>query len=228
MSNPMGSEIIRRANKVYKDIKKAQKERQEVDERHGIETSQDVLDTIAENVTQGHIKQFVGVMEIAAQLTNAYKEFMGLETHQWYFITVRPRPDVEWNEFYTLTQKYLKRACMIEYTYSYEQKSIEGTGEGFHIHIVANTKHKSKGQCLRDTKSTFNRVCADNCVQVKTTYNPNDIINNYLINYIAKDEHKELTKDGDRIWRERIGLLPIYRSSAVIKSITADESVNDD
>lgn len=162
---------------------------------------------------EGERAKFRGILEIAQLLHADYEEVVSKKTTNWYFVTVRPKPGVTWEQFYILTYKYVRRAFMVEYKLSFEQKSQEGTGEGFHVHIVCNTKHRSKGEILRDTISTFTKVADANCVDVKPTRNPEDIVNNYLLEYKSDDDHKTGTKEGDRIWRERINLKDLYENN---------------
>lgn len=180
---------------------------------------------ITETVVNQQRTEFREILRIAKLLHEDYKEIVNAETTNWYFITIRPRPGTDFNEFKKQVIKYVNRSFMINYTLSFEQKSMIGNGEGFHVHIVCDTKHRSKAECLRDTTSTFKGFCEPNCVDVKPTRNPTDIINNYLVEYKSDDEHKSATKDGDKIWRSRLGLLDIYENNleegAVIKSGTA-------
>lgn len=154
--------------------------------------------------------KFGDILEIAKLLHGKYEEVTKTKTNNWYFISVRPKPSVTFDEFYKVTYKYVTRAFMISYKCSFEQKSETGNGDGFHVHIVCDTKHRSKSECLRDTISSFRKVCEENCIDVQTTRNPDDIVNNYLLNYKSDDEHKAPTQEGDRIWRERLGLANLY------------------
>lgn len=180
---------------------------------------------IAEAVVAQQRTEFREILRIAKLLHDDYKEIVSKETTNWYFVTIRPRPGIEFTEFKKQVIKYVNRSFMINYTLSFEQKSLIGNGDGFHVHIVCDTNHRSKAECLRDTTSTFKNFCEPNCVDVKTTRNPKDIINNYLVEYKSDDEHKIDTKDGDVIWRNRLGLLNLYENNlsegAVIKSGTA-------
>lgn len=167
-------------------------------------------DRISNSIIETQRHEFREILKIAQLLHSDYEEIVSKKTTNWYFITVRPRPGVEWKDFYILTYKFVNRAFMLEYKLSFEQKSNEGNGEGFHVHIVCNTKHRSKGEILRDTQSTFAKVCDNNCVDVKPTRNPEDIVNNYLLEYKSDDDHKAGTQQGDQIWRAQMGLKDLY------------------
>lgn len=156
--------------------------------------------------------EFKSILKIAKQLHDDYVDIMGKDTINWFFITVRPTPETTWEDFYDKVYKFTQRKCIQQYTLSFEQKGTneETLGTGFHFHMVANTTHRSKGECLRDTQSTFAKICADNAVQINPTKNPNDIIQKYLINYEANDGHKACTKEWDEKWRNKMGLKPLY------------------
>lgn len=156
--------------------------------------------------------KFRDILEIAQLLHEDYVEVTKSTAHNWFFITIRPRPGITFEEFYILTYKFVNRAFMLDYKLAFEQKSALGTGDGFHVHIVASTKHRSKGECLRDCKSSFSKVADENCVCVKTTRNPEEIVTKYLTEYESDDQHKIATKDGDAIWRNKMNLADLYEN----------------
>lgn len=158
-------------------------------------------------------KEFREILEIAKLLHIDYEEVAGRTVVNHYFITIRPREGVTFTEFYALVYKFVNRALITSYQLSFEQKSEAGSGEGFHVHIVANSTARSKGEVLRGAISSFAKVAADNCIDVKPTREPEKIVKNYLIAYKADDGHKEITKNGDSIWRKQLGLADLYSST---------------
>lgn len=157
--------------------------------------------------------QFVEWVDECRILHELYVERMGKEVTNWFFITIRPdETKCNFDEFYDIVRKYCQRKFFYEFTLSFEQKGIDddSIGKGFHVHIVANTRHRSQSECLRDTKSTFKSIAADNCIDVKTTRNPKDIIQKYLTDYESDDNHKVATKNADMKWREKEKLDPLY------------------
>lgn len=158
------------------------------------------------------ITEFGNILEIAQLLHEKYEEVTGGKTRNWYFVTVRPKPGVTFEDFYILTYRFVNRAFMLDYKLVFEQKSTEGNGDGFHIHLVCNTKHRSKGELLRDTQSSFNKVADANCIDVKPTRNPEDMFNKYCIEYASDDGHKIVTKEGDAIWRNKMNLANVYEN----------------
>lgn len=163
-----------------------------------------------ESIIKIEKEEFREILMIAKELHEVYTEVTGLNTKPSYFITIRPREEITFKTFHDTVCKFMKRKIFINWTLSYEQKSIEGNGEGFHVHIVANTTHRSKGECLRDTQSTFKDIADHNCIQVDLTYGPETLIQNYLVDYKADDNHKECTQNGDRIWREKNKIQHLY------------------
>lgn len=173
------------------------------------ELHQQAYDTIL-NIERNEFKE---ILYIAKQLHDDFSDITNRVIKNWYFITIRPDSKrITFHEFYKLVDKFIKRKCFIEYSLSFEQKglSIETLGTGFHVHIVANTKHNSKGQCLRDTVSSFKSCTADNCIEVKPTREPIKIIDKYLKEYESEDGHKEITKEWDKLWRQQLNLSEIY------------------
>lgn len=155
-------------------------------------------------------REFEKIITFNKKLTAVFERVMDRKRASWYFVTVRPKPGVSFDDFYDVTHKYVNRRFMVDYKLSFEQKSLEGSGEGFHVHIVCDTKHRSKGECLRDTLSTFRCVAADNCVEVGVTSNPVALVSKYLVAYASDDGHKEPTKDGDAAWRAKMRLESLY------------------
>lgn len=170
------------------------------------------IDTIRERVMDTEREEFREVLKIATILHEDYMAVTGKCTKQCYFVTVRPRPGVTWNDFYTSVYKWITRKCIKEYYLSFEQKDVNGSGEGFHVHMVCHTSHRSKGECLRDAISTFNCVADANCIDVRPTREPSKIVNNYLVNYESDDNHKIVTKQGDTIWRTKMNLKDLYNN----------------
>lgn len=156
-------------------------------------------------------------IEVASKLHERYIAANGRK--QSYFITIRP--DCNKVDFITFKEKvesFVSRACFTEVTYSFEQKGTTPSeiGTGFHVHIVAQSKHRSKGECLRDTLSSWNtwvsegRIAA-NCIDVAVTNNGQALIQNYLIDYKSDDNHKSPTKSMDELWRSEVGIQPLYK-----------------
>lgn len=172
-------------------------------------------------------KEFIEICKIAKKLHEIYKIEIGMETYNWYHISIRPDDKkILFEDFYENVRKLVSRKCFKRFHLVFEQKSIEGeeVGKGFHCHIVGDMLQASKGEVLRDIKSTFNKMIkegqiAENCIQVDPTRNPDEIVEKYLTAYESADGHKELTKITDKIWREKMNLEDYYNSVPAVLSI---------
>lgn len=132
-----------------------------------------------------------------------------------YFITIRPdTSSVNFQEFFMQVEKFVARRCFIWFKLSFEQKGTnpETYGQGFHAHIVAHMKQRSKSEVLRDTVSTFKNCTSANCIQVDILKSKEDVDNTiaYITEYTSDDDHKEKTKEGDAAWRTANGLKELY------------------
>lgn len=158
------------------------------------------------------MKEMIG-NEFQSLLTNTIDD-----GKRYYMITIRPVSDVvDFNVFKDKIETLVHRACFLDYVYSFEQKGTSPTelGTGFHVHIVAAMKQRSKAEVLRDVVSTFNPWIAkgwiaSNCIDVRITKNPTEVVQNYLIDYKSDDGHKETTKTYDDLWRSEKNLKNIY------------------
>lgn len=135
-----------------------------------------------------------------------------------YFITIRPDDSkCCFEDFREKVMTFLKRKCFLEYTLSFEQKGTTPSdmGRGFHCHIIAKMKQRSKGEVLRDTLNSFKEWIdkewiASNCIDVVITKNPEKLVLNYLVKYESEDGHKMATKAIDDLWRSSMAIEPLY------------------
>lgn len=164
--------------------------------------------------------RFMKIMK--EHIQNDLEEVMGVEQKQpsAYFISIRPDDTkVSFDEFRQKTLEFVTRKCFVSYALSFEQKGVlpSELGKGFHCHIVAKMNQRSKGEVLRDLKSTWRTWIQDdrlapNCIDVKVTKNPEQLVQSYLIDYKSDDEHKIATKSMDDLWRTHEGIEPLYTS----------------
>lgn len=213
-------------------------------DRHVREIDSDPKE-VYNNVFDQNMREFESNCRLGIQLMLKFKEIATDEgmlnsnnIKQTYFITIRPDTSaIKFYEFYNTVSNYLNRKCFIDYKCSFEQKGTndETLGQGFHVHIIAKMRQRSKGEVLRDTQRTFKQSTSANCIQVdllKTTEDLNQTIA-YLDDYTSDDGHKMPTKEWDKEWRKRLGLqdsykilgpLPAIKSGAgsvIIKEISA-------
>lgn len=151
--------------------------------------------------------------KLGLKLMNEFKCLIKEISDNSYFITIRPNENkINLNNFHMKVKEFLHKKFVISYTYSLEQKglTIDTLGQGFHVHIVCNTTHSEKKRCLHAVQKFFIDSTASNCIDVKTTKNGKNIIDEYLINYKSDDGHKIVTKEMDKLWRTNNGLKEIY------------------
>lgn len=204
----MSQLIFAQAKSIYRQASKAQEQFNTVS---GNIDSDD--NTMFNNIIRAERTKFKHILRIASMLHEDYEEVVQQKVTNWYFITVRPdEKRITFADFFAKVRKFLERKCMLKYNVSFEQKGTtdDTIGHGFHVHIVANTKHRSKGECLRDAISTFGTCTDANCIQVDTTKTPEIIVKKYLLEYESNDNHKIVTKESDEKWRESIGIKSIY------------------
>lgn len=82
---------------------------------------------------------------------------------KFYFITINPSPDVDFNSFKLKVEKYVQRSFIKNYIYTFEQRgqTPEEVGTGFHVHIITDMIVRNKFNMVRDTFSTFKSMVSD-------------------------------------------------------------------
>lgn len=199
--------------------KKARKFSEHIDDRAEREA---MFKRMYDKYLEEALQEFDEYLEFSSKLHQRYEaKCIGKSNEHHYMITIRPKLECDATivDLVSMTDRLLKRSCFLEYSYSYEQKGTcpEDLGKGFHVHIIARMKQRSKGEVVRDCVSTFNSWIEKGWMEpqgidVKITKNPDDVVQNYLIEYKSDDDHKAPTKEWDSIWRNANGLQDIYRS----------------
>jgi hypothetical protein len=157
-------------------------------------------------------KTFVLPVELEMEMER--KKQMALLTHDlkgWWYITIRPDEKVwDFDMFYTAFEKYIRRKCVKDYFYSYEQKglSLEDLGRGFHVHFCGEIDLGGDKKTKDSIKGAFPNVIYE-CTPCKTKVSKMNIFN-YIKNYEVEDGHKAQMKDWDLLWRTNRGLKDIY------------------
>jgi len=132
-----------------------------------------------------------------------------------FAVTISPdETKIDFDTFYCLIQRLMKRKCFIDYTLSFEQRGTteETLGQGFHVHIVAKMTQRGKQNVIADVYNTVKHCCEKQCVDVGLAKTPEKMIQNYLIDYKSDDGHKVETRDWDAKWRKKNGILPLYEN----------------
>jgi len=166
-------------------------------------------------------------MGIALKLESRFKELKKAtgdgRARGCYFITISPRPDVSFVDFFVKCQRMDSNAIFDAYTAVFEQRGLSESevGTGFHLHaVVTETKERSKAAILQKLHSTFKSVAAENCIRVDHLETDKNVQQTtaYILEGQSKDGHKKLTQPWDAAWRERLGLLPLYEKGGLSSS----------
>lgn len=225
----MSSLIFAQAKRIRKDALASKK--------LGVVTNlpEELQQKLYDDTVNRHRTEFKEILKIAKLLHEDYVEITQSVTNQWYFITIRPDwTKISFPEFFEKINKLTERKCFKQFTASFEQKGIseDTLGNGFHCHIVAYTSHRSKGECIRDISSTFNKwfnlgYITDNNIDVKPSRSPQQIIDKYLIQYESEDGHKIATKHWDELWRSKYNIKQFYENSIGINHCNKPMTVID-
>lgn len=93
---------------------------------------------IREQIISKHTEKWSEMIDLNNILTDLILNKKGISKTQWYFITVRPDPKVTLDTFVKKVDKYINRLQILTYKMSLEQKCVEGSGTGFHMHAVVD------------------------------------------------------------------------------------------
>lgn len=91
-------------------------------------------------------------------IANIYNNFYNIKTQTHIGLTVRPKPDVTFDDFYKKTCKAMSKKWIVEYTLVFEQsgKNIEEIGIGFHFHaLIKLPQNKKPSRAREEFFSTF-------------------------------------------------------------------------
>lgn len=175
------------------------------------------------------LREFEDICETQKKTKAIWEKVNNKETAYWIGIS----PDnskISLSTFSTICKKFVERVPVEKFVLAYEQrgKSVQEMGNGFHAHIMIWVKKgskswRSKAEILRDCQSTFNKCCVPECINVQITNNPKEIIQNYLVDYASKDEHKIATKEIDLMWRNQYGIKNIYENEDVTLCLSSPD-----
>lgn len=171
-------------------------------------------------------------IEFAAVRERVLEEYGKENAKQTYFITICPvETYTDLHGFFAAVKRVVERKTFLAWTLSFEQRGRTESelGVGFHVHIVAKTSYTSLEQVRRAIQGikgddgkwkdgTFAKWMNEarmgyKGVDIQRCVNPKQHTQRYLVDYDAADEHKEETRDTDRLWRGRVGLQALYTSA---------------
>lgn len=174
------------------------------------------IETIENQVLERNKRAMRYGIEIALAYKQLAEEYGLLKHTKCFMITIRPEcKKINFHTFKHDVEQYLERRMFTNILIcSYEQKgtSIDTLGHGFHVHIIAETTCRSKGEVLKNTISSFNEYVAPQCIQVDLCKDPEKVKQDYLIDYKSNDGHKIKTKIWDEMWRASWEKAPSIKS----------------
>lgn len=134
----------------------------------------------------------------------------------FFFITINPKPDTDFNEFKSAVED-ISTWCWVDKCYwVFEQRGTNETdiGNGFHAHILIEKHNIEKGKCKTQIKNKFKKfvgVLNDNTINVQ------DKKREWLqdkLDYILGekyDEGKPEKQEIDKIWRKKNNIESYYK-----------------
>lgn len=130
----------------------------------------------------------------------------------YYFVTISPRPGVEFDEIQKAVKRYLNKSTIHEYFYVYEVRYEDLTG--LHVHILLRTTDKP-ANFKRGTRNTFKHICN---AEYDRILNFKNIAEEFLpdkISYMMGNKQDD-KKAGVRYsveWRHRNGVPEFFEST---------------
>jgi len=135
---------------------------------------------------------------------------------QYWFITICPYEDIEFQEFQKVVDKVLTKKWMKRYIYVYEQRQSEigKSFYGFHTHIIVQRDGIAKSDVIREVFNTCKNICGSKQsidVKLLTTQHDLEVRLNYILGQKApEDKRQKQTIDVD--FRKAYNLQKYYFS----------------
>lgn len=98
------------------------------------------------------------------KITEFYQDYYKINgtNYKYIYVTIRPKAETTFNEFYKKTKKLLSKKWITEYYLVFEQsgKTKEEIGKGFHLHALFNLPpNKKHSRAREEIYSTFQHQC---------------------------------------------------------------------
>lgn len=204
----VASKILKQAEKAK--IEQAKRNNQIIDQLGKLPDNIPTPEDAYENTLNQEMKKFDDTCNLGIDLMTRFSSKMKTindnNGERWYFITVRPPHNTDWERFkFDCTHFcFVWKKKWLECTYVFEQKGEdeESLGHGFHWHMrfATNTVNYYPSHILRDLTRHFDYV-AKNCIKVETIKSLER-----CIEYMQGDKKSDAKKKAcemDIIWRQR-------------------------
>jgi len=135
---------------------------------------------------------------------------------KYIFLTINPNPNINLQEFISITTKLMSKPWITNYLYVYEQRgeTEAEAGKGFHFHaIIEKPTNKSYAHMMRELASSANKLCDTSCFHYYNVKNISEEEKERKIVYTTgrkADPSKWLKQDMDIIFRKNNKLLSYY------------------
>lgn len=148
----------------------------------------------------------------------------GKITSRYIFITINPNNTVNDRLFMEKAEKAFKKVWIVNYVYVIEQRgeNEEELGKGFHIHALIDKGDYRFSHCVREFKTSFNRMCDTSNIHCFNVSYCKDIDISKRLNYMLgqkKDESKWKKQEFDIVYRKENGFKPYYGEKEYFESI---------
>lgn len=133
----------------------------------------------------------------------------------FYFITLNPKPDVDFNEFKSAVDDITTWSWVELMTYAFEQRgtTIETAGNGFHAHIIIEKYNIEFGKMRTQIRNKFSKFCLnnENCINIQKKKREwlKDKID-YIKGKNKSGDGKDIKQDIDIYWRKKLQLKEFY------------------
>ena len=156
------------------------------------------------------------------EIVNIYHQYREKEANKLgnvLFITINPRPDINFHEFKLLCERYVGKKWIQSCIYVYEQrgKTVDELGKGFHSHMLLwRQPDKRPNQVISETKKHFAKVCEvenPSILNIKNCKSEDiDKRKKYMLDCksVRDDPTKEVKQNMDIKWRTLIDIRSYY------------------
>lgn len=135
------------------------------------------------------------------------------------FVTINPRPDINFDDFKIICDKYVGKKWIQSCIYVFEQrgKTIEELGKGFHCHMLLwRQPDKRPNQVISESKKHFAKICETENPSILNIKNCKEEDIQKRKKYMLEDKSvrddptKEVKQDMDVKWRQLLNIGSYY------------------
>lgn len=153
--------------------------------------------------------------DVASLLDKQRRNIRSMNTFNYYWVTINPKPDITLDKFITYIEKVVNRRMINKCVYSFEQRgeTEQTAGNGLHCHLLCETKVSYNNNIFAQRiRQLFVEHVGNINTHVHIIKIPSDWKDDKIeyIRGLKWDPDKEQKINIDRIWRMEKGLQPYY------------------